>query len=59
MVGNRFVPHGWNRTIPERDSKVFALAAWANEQERKLLGLHCGQMLDHKRHREWAEGVIA
>lgn len=29
--------------------------AWANDCERKLLGLHCGQMLDRTRHREWAK----
>jgi hypothetical protein len=44
--------------IPERQTKMYALAAWANDCERKLLGLHCGQVLDRKRHLNWAEGIV-
>lgn len=44
--------------ISERATAVFAMAAWANDQERKLLGLHCGQMLDRERHLAWAETVV-
>ena len=56
--GDRQVNWVWAKIIPERDSKVFALAAWANEQERRLLGLHCGQMLDRSRHHAWAETMV-
>jgi hypothetical protein len=61
MLGDRQIP--WvHQTDPEhvseRESKICAVAAWANEQERKLLGLHCGRMLDRKRHRAWAETMI-
>lgn len=53
--GSRRVFAVWAGHIPERQGDIYALAAWANEQERKLLGLHCGQMLDRTRHLAWAE----
>lgn len=44
--------------IPIRESAVNALAQWANDMERKLLGLHCGQMLERSRHRTWAASAL-
>lgn len=40
--------------IPLEHSAINALAQWANDMERGLLRLHCGQFLDRARHREWA-----
>lgn len=40
--------------IPLEETMVNALAQWANDAERRLLGLHCGQMLCRDRHRQWA-----
>lgn len=44
--------------IPVEQSRIFALAAWANDQERRLLRLHCGQMLDRSRHLAWAKAAL-
>lgn len=43
--------------ISPLESKVNAYAQWANDCERKLLGLHCGQMLPRERHRNWAREI--
>jgi len=48
----------YNDKIPRRQTDINALAEWANTCERKLLGLHCGVVLDRTRHREWAERII-
>lgn len=37
------------------ESLVYAWAEWANDCERRLLGLHCGQMLERSRHLAWAK----
>lgn len=44
--------------IPLRESTRNALAQWANDCERRLLGLHCGQMLDRRRHKRWAGSKV-
>lgn len=44
--------------IPDRQSQINELAGWANDQERKLQRLHCGQVLPRERHRMWAEQEI-
>lgn len=44
--------------IPIEQSASNALTQWANDMERKLLGLHCGQMLDRQRHCEWAANAL-
>jgi hypothetical protein len=56
--GERNILAVWAGNITERQSDIFALAAWANDCERKLLGLHCGQMLDRRRHLKWAEAIV-
>lgn len=44
--------------IPFQQSRIFAFAAWANECERKLLGMHCGLVLDRTRHMAWARKIV-
>ena len=55
MRSVKFVSHG---NIPIEQSAVNALTQWANDMERKLLGLHCGRVLDRQRHREWATDAM-
>ena len=43
--------------ISPLESKVNAYTQWANDCERKLLGLHCGQTLPRERHRNWAREI--
>jgi hypothetical protein len=45
--------------ISKRQSAINALAQWANDNERRLCGLSCGDVLPRDRHRTWAEQVIA
>jgi len=40
-------------------SAIYATAEWANDMERRLLRLGCGEMLDRTRHLAWAEKVVA
>lgn len=57
--GPRNVLSVWAGIIPECQSDIYNLAAWANDQERKLLGLHCGQQLDRSRHYAWAKEILS
>lgn len=57
-VNGRIWPINCAGKIPFRQSAVYTLTAWANDCERKLLNLHCGQMLERSRHRAWAERLI-
>lgn len=59
VVGERLVPHVHAGNIPLGQSRIYALAEWANDCERKLLNLHCGLMLDRRRHMAWAAKMLA
>lgn len=55
----RQVIHVHGGKIPFQQSRIYAFAQWANDCERKLLGLHCGQMLERSRHMDWARKIVA
>lgn len=48
------IPFANAGNILAKQSAINAVAQQANDWERKLLGLHCGQMLDRTRHKAWA-----
>lgn len=44
--------------ITAEESARNALAQWANDCERRLLGMTCGYVLPRERHKVWAEGAL-
>lgn len=43
--------------ISVQESAYDAVVEWANDMERKLLRLHCGQWLPRDGHRAWARSI--
>lgn len=56
MTTIRFTEMG---TKPITDCAAWHIASIANDRERRLLNLHCGQMLPKARHNAWAAEKVA